>query len=147
MGMPIEDLQGDWNAVSFSIAELGRCTAVLELHLLDRNREKHRFDMHATEIRGIRVSILGGGENKEVQLEYHKSLLHTCTPMSLLHPDITIRLGYASLRVQKRHENASFSTQACIVTMTLFHRISVILLSQPECNESGKRNVLTLVLL
>lgn len=36
--MPIEDLQGDWNAVSFSIDELGRCTAVLELHLLDRNR-------------------------------------------------------------------------------------------------------------
>lgn len=67
--------------------------------------------------------------------------------MSLLHPDITIGLSYTSLRVQKRHENAPFSTQACIVTMTLFHGISVILLSQPESNESGKRNVLTLVLL
>lgn len=64
-------------------------------------------------------------------IEDHRILLHTCTPMSLLHPDITVRLGYARLRVQKGHENASLGTQACIVTMTLFHCISVILLSQP----------------
>lgn len=37
MGMPNEDLQADWNAVSFSSDVLGRCTAVLELHLLGRN--------------------------------------------------------------------------------------------------------------
>lgn len=35
--MPNEDLQADWNAVSFSSDVLGRCTAVLELHLLGRN--------------------------------------------------------------------------------------------------------------
>lgn len=59
-------------------------------------------------------------------------LLHTCTPVSLLHPDVTVGLGYTSLRVQERHEDAALSTQASVVTMTLLHGISVILLPQPE---------------
>lgn len=52
--------------------------------------------------------------------------------MSLLHPDVTVGLGHASLRVQERHEDAALSTQTSIVTMTLLHGIPVILLSQPE---------------
>lgn len=57
---------------------------------------------------------------------------HTCTPVSLFHPDVTVRLGYAGLRVQERHEDAALSTQAGVVAVTLLHGISVILLSQAE---------------
>lgn len=65
MGMPNEGLQGDWNAVSFSNDELGRCTAVLELHLLGRNRGN--IDLIYAQHRNQRCaeSILGSGEIKE----------------------------------------------------------------------------------
>lgn len=52
--------------------------------------------------------------------------------MSLLHPDVTVGLGHASLRVQEGHEDAALGTQTSVVAMTLLHGISVILLSQPE---------------
>lgn len=58
--------------------------------------------------------------------------MQTCTPVSLLHPYVTVRLGHTSLRVQEGHEDAALGTQTSIVTMALFHSISVILLSQPE---------------
>lgn len=59
-------------------------------------------------------------------------ILYTCTPVSLLHPDVTVGLSHTSLRVQEGHEDAALSTQTSIVTVTLLHGISVILLSQPE---------------
>ena len=52
--------------------------------------------------------------------------------MSLLHPDVTVGLGHTSLRVQEGHEDAALGTQTSVVTMTLLHGISVILLAQPE---------------
>lgn len=63
-------------------------------------------------------------------------LLYTCTSVSLFHPNVTVGLGYTSLRVQKRHEDAALSTQTCVVTVTLLHRISVILLTQPESEKT-----------
>lgn len=122
--MPNEDLRGDWNAASFSSGELGRCTAVRELHLLGRSRGKCDFNL----IKIGRWRII----------THYQSVVHTCTPMSLLHPDITVGLGYTGLRVQERHQDASLSTQARVVTMTLFHGVSVILLPQPESNKSGR---------
>lgn len=65
-------------------------------------------------------------------------LFHTCTPVSLFHPDVTIGLGYASLRVQERHEDAALGTEASVVAVTLLHGISVILLSQAEMKRSKR---------
>lgn len=48
--MPNEDLQGDWNAVSFSNDELGRCTAVLELHLLGKNPQFYLCTVQKSEV-------------------------------------------------------------------------------------------------
>lgn len=67
----------------------------------------------------------------------------TCAPVPLLHPDVAVGLSYTCLRVQEGHEDAALSAQACIVTMTLFHCISVVLLSQPGRwkNAHGTREI------
>lgn len=106
--MPNEDLQGDWNAVSFANGELGRCTAVRERRLSGRSRTNGYsiFARHRNQRRAERISGSRGLKNVLVFLFLDcqsKAFGPTCTAMSLLHPDITIRLGYTSLRVQERH--------------------------------------------
>lgn len=56
----------------------------------------------------------------------------TWSPMSFLHPDITVALSHAGLRVEERHPNAPLGAQPGIVVVTLLHGISVVLLSQPD---------------
>lgn len=70
MGMPNEDLQGDWNVVSSSSDALGRCTAALERHLLGRNRGN--IDLFNAQHRNQRCpeGILGSGEIKEYFRNY-----------------------------------------------------------------------------
>lgn len=62
----------------------------------------------------------------------HTSLLQTCTPVSLLHPDVAVALSNTRLRVDERHKDAPFRTQTSIVAVALFHSILVVLLPEPE---------------
>lgn len=71
-------------------------------------------------------------ENLQILKEIIQHYFDTCTSVSLLHPDVTVGLGYTSLRVQERHKDAALGTQTSIIIMTLLHGISVILLSKPE---------------
>lgn len=71
-------------------------------------------------------------ENLQILKEIIQHYFDTCTSVSLLHPDVTVWLGYTSLRVQERHKDAALGTQTSIIIMTLLHGISVILLSKPE---------------
>lgn len=52
----------------------------------------------------------------------------TWAPVPLFHPDVTIALGYSSLRVQERQTHATLGTQAGIIIVALFHGIFVVLL-------------------
>lgn len=56
----------------------------------------------------------------------------TWSPVSFLHPDITVALSHAGLRVEERHPNTPLGAQPGIVVVTLLHGISVVLLSQPD---------------
>lgn len=51
--------------------------------------------------------------------------------MSLFHPNVAVALSHAGLRVKKWHSDTPLRTEPSIVVMTLFHGVSVVLLSQP----------------
>lgn len=56
---------------------------------------------------------------------------HTWAAVVPLHPDVAVVLGHASLRVEKRQPDASFSTQTGIVAAALLDGLFVELIAQP----------------
>ncbi len=64
--------------------------------------------------------------------------LATWPPVPLLHPDVTVVLSYACLRVQEGHAYAALSTQAGIVAATLLNGLPVELVPEPEEDTFGE---------
>lgn len=60
--------------------------------------------------------------------------------MPLLHPDVTVVLRYACLRVQEGHANAALCTQAGIVAATVLNGLPVELVPEPEEDTFGKES-------
>lgn len=52
--------------------------------------------------------------------------------MALLHPDVTVVLRHAGLRVQEGHADAALGTEASIVAATVFDSLPVELVAEPE---------------
>lgn len=59
--------------------------------------------------------------------------------MPLLHPDVTVVLSYARLRVQEGHAYAALRTQAGIVAATVLNGLPVELVPEPEEDKFGEK--------
>lgn len=69
------------------------------------------------------------------------SSLQTCTPVSLLHPDVAVALSNTRLRVDERHKDAPLRTQTSVIAVALFHSILIVLLTEPETRKHNHTHV------
>lgn len=64
----------------------------------------------------------------------------TWPSVPLLHPDVTVVLSYARLRVQEGHAYAALRTQAGIVAAAVLNGLPVELVPEPEEDTFGEES-------